>query len=204
MIQANRDLKTELLKRIEALDRQQALLPFSETSIDETIQQLEKINPIPRPLLSHNLSKLMGEWLLVYASNGTVVTRSIAEITNLFSSSILVKKIWQVLAIEHQKIAADNQVLIEFPLLGEYQLKAEGVWQPELDEQTAKVTFKAFSGQATKFFGRPSWSLPELKLPVLEFFRNEALWITSYLDEDIRIGRGVTGNLFVFQRDNFD
>jgi hypothetical protein len=200
MTQANLDLKTELLNRIEALDRQRSLLPFSEASIDFIIRQLENINPIPRPLLPDNLSNLIGEWLLVYASNGTVITRPIAEITSILGSSILVKKVWQILAIDRQKLTAENKALIELPLLGEYQLSAIGVWQPELDERTAKVTFNAFSGQATKFFGQPSWSLPELKIPVLEFFRNEALWITSYLDEDMRIGRGATGNLFVFQR----
>jgi hypothetical protein len=62
------------------------------------------------------------------------------------------------------------------------------------------VTFDAFTVQATKFLGQPDWTLLELKIPVLEFLRNEALWITSYLDEDTRIGRGKTGNLFVFRR----
>ncbi|MEM8672353.1 MAG: hypothetical protein AAGF83_00560 [Cyanobacteria bacterium P01_G01_bin.67] len=31
-------------------------------------------------------------------------------------------------------------------------------------------------------------------------FENEALWITSYLDQDMIIGRGASGNLFVFCR----
>jgi hypothetical protein len=42
--------------------------------------------------------------------------------------------------------------------------------------------------------------LPQITVPVLEFLRQEALWITSYLDEDLRFGRGATGNLFVFRR----
>lgn len=62
------------------------------------------------------------------------------------------------------------------------------------------VSFDAFTTQATKFLGQSDWTLPELKIPVLDFLRNEALWITSYLDEDLRIGRGTTGNLFVFRR----
>ena len=40
----------------------------------------------------------------------------------------------------------------------------------------------------------------ELKIPVLEFLRNEALWITLYLDQDIRLGCGTTDNVFVFRR----
>lgn len=199
MTEANR-LKTELLSQIEALGPERALLPFSEASIDGNIRQLENVNPIPQPLHPSNSTSLLGDWLLVYASNGTVVTRPIAEITNTFGSAIAVKKVWQTLANDGREIAADNQALIELPLLGEYQLNAEGVWQPEADERTAQVTFKAFSLQATKFLGQPSGRLPALTIPVLEFFRNEALWITSYLDKDTRIGRGATGNLFVFRR----
>ena len=177
----------------------QSLLPFSDTSIDETIQQLEDTNAIPQPLSPDNLSTLIGDWQLIYASNGTVVTRPIAEITNVLGTAIKVNKIWQLLAVEDGKITADNQALIELTLLGEYKL-SEGFWQPEPDKQTAKVTFDAFTAQATKFFAQSDWTLPELKIPVLDFLRNEALWITSYLDEDTRIGRGATGNLFVFRR----
>ena len=200
MTQTNRDLKNQLFSQVEILGKEQSLLPFSDTSIDETIQQLEDTNPISQPLLPDNLSSLVGDWQLVYASNGTVVTRPIAEITSFLGSGIKVKKIWQSLAVEELKIMADNQALIELPLLGEYKLSAEGIWRPELDQQAAKVTFNAFTARATKLFGQSDWTLPELKIPVLDFLRNEALWITSYLDEDTRVGRGATGNLFVFCR----
>ena len=199
MTKTNR-LKTELFSQIEALGRERSLLPFSEASIDETIGRLENINPIPQPLHPDSFTSLLGDWQLIYASNGTVVTRPISEMTNTFGSAIAVKKVWQILASKNREITADNQALIELPLLGEYQLSAKGVWQPEPDERTAKVSFNAFSLQATKLLGQPRWSLPELTIPVLEFFRNEALWITSYLDENTRIGRGATGNLFVFRR----
>lgn len=196
----NRDFKTKLFSQIEILGKEQSLLPFADTSIDETIQQLENTNPIVQPLLPNNLPSLVGDWQLIYASNGTVITRPIAEITNFLGSGIEVQKIWQSLAVEDGKIMAVNQALIELLLLGEYKLSAEGIWQPELDQQTAKVTFNAFTAQATKFFSQSDWSLPELKIFVLDFLRNEALWITSYLDEDTRIGRGSTDNLFVFRR----
>lgn len=196
----NKDLKTQLFSQIEILGKEQSLLPFSDTSIDETIRQLENTNPISQPLLPDNLSSLVGDWQLVYASNGTVVTRPIAEITNFLGSGIKVKKIWQSLAVENSQIIADNQALIELPLLGEYKLSAEGIWRSEPDQQAAKVTFDAFTAQATKFLGQSDWTLPELKIPVLDILRNEALWITSYLDEDMRSGRGATGNLFVFRR----
>lgn len=200
MIQINSELKTKLLSQIEVLGKEQSLLPFSTPHIDETIRELEDVNPILRSLSPEHLTTLAGEWQLIYASNGTVVTRPLADITNIFGSGIKVKKIWQSINNFNREIIASNQALIEFYLLGEYYLSAEGTWQPQPDEKTAIATFDLFSLQATKFVSQPDWTLPELQIPVLEFMRNQAIWITSYLDEDTRIGRGATGNLFVFHR----
>lgn len=200
MNQINLELKTKLFNQIAIVGEQQSLLPFGEPDIDETIRELEKINTIEQPLLPDNFSLLTGDWQLVYASNGTVVTRQIQDITNVLGSGIKVQKIWQSLTIENEKIIANNQALIELFLIGEYQLKANGIWKPKLDRKTASVSFNVFSLQATKFFSQSNWTLPELQIPVLDFITNEAIWITSYLDEDTRIGRGETGNLFVFRR----
>ena len=200
MTELNQELKSELFSQIEAVGEKRSLLPFAETSIDETIRQLEDISPISQPLSSNYLSSLIGDWQLVYASNGTVITRPITEITNILGFGIEVNRIWQSLNNFNGEIRANNQALIELALLGEYQLSAEGVWLAEADERKAQVTFNAFAVQATRFFAQSDWSLPELKIPVLDFLRNEAVWITSYLDEDTRIGRGGTGNLFVFRR----
>ena len=200
MIQTNSELKTKLFSQIKVLGKEKSLLPFSTPYIDETIQKLENINPKKRSLSLEHFVTLAGEWQLVYASNGTVITRPIAEITNILGSAIQVKKIWQSINSLGGEIFASNQALIEFPFFGEFQLGAEGVWQPQPDEQTATVTFDLFYFQATKFLSQPDWTLPELQIPVLDILKNEALWITSYLDEDTRIGRGATGNLFVFRK----
>ena len=200
MTQANQNLKTELFGQIEILGKEQSLLPFSEASIDATIVQLENVNPILQPLSLEHFADLAGDWRLIYASNGTVLTRPIGEITGFLGNAVAIEKIWQSLAIQNEKILANNQALVELPFLGTYRLAAEGVWRSQLDKRSAMVTFDAFTIQATKFFSQSNWTLPELKIPVLDFLQNEALWITSYLDEDTRIGRGATGNLFVFRR----
>lgn len=197
---ARATLKTELFQRVDALEPQQALFPSQEELIDELVQQLECINPIPHPLQSQHLPTLLGDWQLVYASRGTVVTRRIASIPD-FLGGIKTKRVWQTLATGGtQKIVAENGAKFDLPLVGEWQLRAEGVWTWGADEQVATVIFNAFSVQATKLFDQSSWRLPEVKIPVLEFLRNEALWTTSYLDEEMRVGRGATGNLFVFRR----
>ncbi|MBD2058004.1 hypothetical protein H6F88_18615 [Oculatella sp. FACHB-28] len=85
-------------------------------------------------------------------------------------------------------------------LLGRVQLQAQGHWRWQGNTQTATVAFDAFSLQATGLFHQADWQLPALHIPVLEGLRREATWQTSYLDSDLRIGRGATGNLFVFAR----
>ena len=194
-------LKTELLQRVEALGLQQALFPSDGEPIDEIVQQLESINPIPHPLHPDHLPSLLGNWQLVYASKGTVVTRQVASIPD-FGGTITIKRVWQrLVAGGTGKISASNSALLDLPLLGEWHLRADGVWTWGASDQMAKVSFDSFSIQATKPFGMESWSFPELKIPVLEFLRNEAEWTTSYLDQEIRVGRGATGNLFVFRRE---
>ncbi|WP_414577193.1 PAP/fibrillin family protein [Anabaena sp. CCY 9402-a] len=198
---ARLSLKTELLQRIAALDVQQALFPSSEPKIDEIVQKLENINPIANPLSVNHLADLTGNWQLVYASRGTVVTRPLASIADIWGG-INIIGVWQRLVTgDTGKISATNGAEFELPLLGNWHLSADGVWSWGDDEQVAKVSFYAFAVQAIKPLGIAGWSLPPLKIPVLEFLRKEALWITSYLDEDIRVGRGATGNLFVFRRE---
>ena len=196
---ANSELKTKLWAQITVIGREKALFPAAEAHIDETIQDLETVNPTQQPLDNAQSELLPGDWELVYASNGTVVTRPLAEATIVLGSAIKLKKIWQTLAIAENQITTSNQALIELPLIGEVYSSADGVWQPESDLKSAQVKFSAFSLQAKNLFYQP-WTLPKLEIPVLEQLQSSALWITSYLDEDTRIGKGETGNLFVFRR----
>jgi hypothetical protein len=176
-------LKAELLPRLEALGLEQALFPSTQESIDEILRRLENLNPIKHPLNSSYLPSLIGDWQLVYASRGTVVTRPLASLPN-FGGGIKLTRVWQKLgAGDTNQILASNNAIFDLPLLGEWKVQADGVWIGTTDEQTAKVSFSSFAVQATKLLGLSQWSLPELKIPVLEFLRNEAVWITSYLGE---------------------
>ncbi|WP_179228307.1 PAP/fibrillin family protein [Leptolyngbya ohadii] len=73
-------------------------------------------------------------------------------------------------------------------------------WRWQGETQTATVVFDAFTLQASALFQQSDWQLPALQIPVLEWLKREAFWETSYLDTDLRIGRGATGNRFVFAR----
>ncbi|BAY84200.1 PAP fibrillin [Calothrix parasitica NIES-267] len=195
---SHNSLKTELSQRLSALPLQQAIFPQSEPEIDNLIRKLEEINPNPRPLNFENQALLSGHWQLTYASNGTVVTRKFDTIPDW--TGIKIKQVYQKLNCSDSGIVTSNNAKIELPLLGELKIQASGIWKCEEDELTALVSFDAFAFQATKPLNLPL-GLPELKIPVIEALRNEAVWITSYLDEEIRVGRGKTGNLFLFRRE---
>ncbi|KST69377.1 PAP/fibrillin family protein [Mastigocoleus testarum] len=189
-----KSLKTELIGQVEALSFEEAIFPEAEPVIDKIVEQLEEANPIVRPLSVENQLKMFGIWELIYASRGTVVTRKVAKIPDW--TGIKIKRVWQNLtADDTEKINTSNCAQIELPFLGEWKVQADGVWKRNEDRKTALVSFNAFTFGLQKPF-----TLPELKIPVLEALRDEAVWITSYLDEEIRIGRGKTGNLFVFCR----
>ena len=84
--------------------------------------------------------------------------------------------------------------MLSIPLLGEFTAIAKGIWHPYEEAESASVSFGAFSIQPTRLLGIGGLTMPKLTVPVLDFLKREALWITSYLDEDLRFGRGATGN----------
>jgi len=187
------DLKQDLLQRAAALG-QGALLPTEKSELNAIAGQLESLNPTPAPLASENRALLLGDWQLIYASNGTVVTRKLP-------GGLTIQAIWQILsASAGNDISVTNGMKLEFPLLGTVQLQAQGRWRSQDEAQTATVTFDDFSLQGTNLMQQAGWQLPALTIPVLDWMRREAIWQTSYLDAELRIGRGATGNLFVFTR----
>lgn len=194
-------IKAQLLAEIGALDQQQALLPSDEAAIEPLIVQLESLSPTAAPLAVEQRQTLLGSWQLIYASRGTVVTRRLPSLVPGFVSFTL-ERVWQELsASSNQTVAAENGAVLSIPLLGQVRLCAHGFWRWEVQEPyTAQVSFSNFSLQLQKPLGLLDWSLPNLTVPVLEFLRREALWTTSYLDEDLRLGRGASGNRFVFKR----
>ncbi|PSR18361.1 PAP fibrillin [filamentous cyanobacterium CCP3] len=220
-------LKTQLLQQIETLEPEDAILPDEHPAIDQIICELETLNPIDQPLRQEHWPLLLGSWALVYASRGTVVTRRIGR---QFPLPVGIQRVWQRLigpesagaamvkdrplgTISKDRvsgamvkdrslgaIATENGAVLSLPFLGELTAIAQGIWQPFEEGESASVSFGAFSIQATRLLGITGLNLPQITVPVLEFLRQEALWITSYLDEDLRFGRGATGNLFVFRR----
>lgn len=191
------NLKLSLLRQIQQLSLQDALLPSCHPAIDTAVAQLEAVTPQTHPMLIEHWPSLVGTWHLIYASRGTVVTRQVADNNPLAWLQVTVLQVWQTLSVEHQHLKTENGAELAVPWGGRWRLKAMGTWTP-MNAQTATVAFHGFALQSC--WTGLGWPLPEVQIPVLEQLRREALWTTSYIDEDLRVGRGATGNLFVFQR----
>lgn len=195
-------LKKTLLKNIQFLDPIDALLPSQHPDIDRLIHDLEDLSPIEHPLSEPYLPTLLGNWKLVYASQGTVVTRQVSEPSKFLP--VRIQRVWQRLNLTGSAdapIETENGAVLSIPFFGEFTAIAKGIWQPYEEAESASVSFGALSVQPTRLLGISGLNLPQITIPVLDFLRREALWITSYLDEDLRFGRGATGNLFVFKRE---
>jgi hypothetical protein len=198
--QRRAQLKTQLLQQIDALEPEDAILPAEHPAIDQMICELETLTPIVQPLRAEHWPLLLGSWALVYASRGTVVTR---RMSRQWPMPVGIRRVWQRLTGLEENgaaIATENGAVLWLPFFGELTATTQGIWQPYDEGESARVSFGAFTVQATRLLGIAGLNLPQVTVPVLEFLRQEALWITSYLDEDLRFGRGATGNLFVFRR----
>ncbi|MGF1520650.1 MAG: PAP/fibrillin family protein [Nodosilinea sp.] len=193
-------LKNQLLQQIDALETEDAIMPGEHPDIDQMICELESLTPIDQPLRPEHWPMLLGSWAMVYASRGTVVTRGINQPLPL---PVGIQRVWQRLNGPEGNgaaIGSENGAVLSIPFFGELTATVQGIWQPYEEGESARVSFGAISVQATRILGIAGLHLPQITVPVLEFLRQEALWITSYLDEDLRFGRGATGNLFVFRR----
>ena len=135
--EARQVLKQDLLRRAAELG-QDAVLPTQKAAMDTIVRQLESLNPTPEPLALSQRALLLGDWSLIYASRGTVVTRRLV-------GGISINAIWQRLdSAGERAIAATNGAELELPVIGKIQLQAEGLWRWQGETQTATVSLDIF------------------------------------------------------------
>ena len=167
--------------------------------INELTQNLEQNNPFPRPLL-YGSSLLNGSWLLQYSTAREI--RSLAKLPLGFQ----VGKIYQIIDVNSASFENKAFVTHSSKLLSGY-VRVTATFAPDLDtkdklpEDKINVNFQkrfiAISkilGIRTPFFEpiktfnaqNPQGRVPSLK--------------TTYIDENIRIGRGGEGSLFILTK----
>ncbi|KAG2498285.1 hypothetical protein HYH03_003546 [Edaphochlamys debaryana] len=219
------EIKKDLDLLLSGLGFPQAVLPSggadqTKAQIDKLLHRLEALTPAPMPLawaetpggLPRVAPVLLGDWELVYASNGTVVTRTgLAQL--LLSASQLpgvgISDITQSLSLNDKgNLVASNSAVFGFGPLGGWRVGIEGVWRDSGDGKTARVLFDQVSVKPVSALGLPvpSW-LPAATLNSGGLGgggsgenRSGADWVTTFVDRDLRVGRGKTGNTFLFRR----
>jgi hypothetical protein len=203
-------LKEELLSKIEQLKTQLPKLegapitdleiaPTEVKEIAELTEALEANNPFPRPLF-YSSQLLNGSWLLQYSTAKEI--RSLSKLPFGFK----VGKIYQI--IDVNSASFENKALVEHSskLLSGY-VRVTATFEPDLQtadqlpDQKINVNFlkrfiaiSKFLGIKTPFFD-PIKTVnarnPQGRIPSLTI---------TYLDENMRIGRGGDGSLFILTK----
>ncbi|GLC43895.1 hypothetical protein PLESTB_000920600 [Pleodorina starrii] len=215
------ETKKELSFLLQSLGYPNTVLPGearAKSEIDRVLHRLEALTPAPEPLLWQQQPGgvpgisplLLGAWELVYASNGILVTRTApAELLRTASRlpGVGLSDISQVLSLNSSgSLVASNSAVFGFGPLGSWRVGIEGVWRDSGDGKTARVLFDQVSIKPDSAMGlpAPSW-LPPLRLATGGTSgpgesRAGAPWITTFVDRDMRVGRGKEGEAFLFKR----
>ncbi|MEW5306173.1 MAG: hypothetical protein WDW36_008659 [Sanguina aurantia] len=186
--------------------------------IDELLDRMEAASPCPYPLgvpsgrVSGSSQQgtipsdmdpmLFGVWDLVYTSNGTAVTR-----TGPAQALILASETFpgggRVGDHADAGVGTSNTAVFGLGPGGSWTVCISGTWADRGDGRTVKVQFDNLKVRMAGFAGLtlPDW-LPEVTLGPFAGTAGGrgAEWTTSYLDPDIRIGKGSSGNKFLFFR----
>ena len=191
--------KAELLEAIAGKNRGLLANEIDNARVLSAIQQLEDINPTPNPLGAKDL--LNGDWRLLYTTSKGILgldrfplfklgqiyqcirvseakVYNIAEIIGLPMLEGLVSVAARFDPVSERRV----NVIFERSIVGlqrflSYQTPAKLIHQIEAGKKFLPIDFKIDRGQ------QKGW---------LE---------TTYLDGDMRIGRGNEGNVFVLTKD---
>jgi hypothetical protein len=190
--------KTELLEAIAPHNRGLLASEMDKVKILSAIQQLEDNNPSPKPLDRREL--LEGNWRLLYTSSKDLLG---------FDRIPLLKlgQIYQCVRVTEAKIYNIAEIM-GLPLM-ESLVSVVASFEPVSDRRI-NVNFQRSIVGLQRLFGyqTPSHYIQQIesgkKFPPFDFAidnRDRKAWLDiTYLDEDMRIGRGNEGNVFVLSK----
>jgi hypothetical protein len=190
--------KTELLEAIAPHNRGLLASEMDKVKILSAIQQLEDTNPTPKPLDRREF--LEGNWRLLYTSSKDLLG---------FDRIPLLKlgQIYQCVRVTEAKIYNIAEI-IGLPFM-ESLVSVVASFEPVSDRRI-NVNFQRSIVGLQRLLGyqTPSNYIQQIesgkKFPPLDFGidnRDRKAWLDiTYLDEDMRIGRGNEGNVFVLSK----
>lgn len=190
--------KTALLEAIAGKNRGLLATAIDQQAILAAVAQLEDHNPHPRPVEASNL--LDGNWRLLYTTSNGLLNIDQLPLLKL-------GQIYQYVQAQHAKIYNIAEVYGLPYLEGIVSVAAR--FQP-VSEKRVEVKFERAIWGLKRLIGytSPSEFVRQIeadqKFAAIDFnieSRDQQGWLDiTYLDEDLRIGRGNEGSVFVLTK----
>ncbi len=192
-------IKAELLEAIAGKNRGLLADEIDNVRVLSAIQQLEDHNPTPKPLEAKEL--LEGDWRLLYTTSKGILGLDRFPLFKL-------GQIYQCIRTAEARVYNVAEVSGLPWLEGIVSVAAR--FEPVSERRINVIFERSIIGlQRLLGYNSPSKFIAELeqgkKFPPLDFSienREQKGWLDiTYLDEDMRVGRGNEGNVFVLARD---
>ncbi len=190
--------KTELLEMISGKNRGLLSSEADRLAILLAIENLEKLNPNPQPL--NDASLIEGDWRLLYTTSRALLGLDRIPVFNI-------GQIYQSIRTRDMRIYNIAEVL-GIPFL-ESIVSVCAIYTP-VSEKRVQVKFDRSIVGLQKLINyiSPSQFIDliehDQKFPPLDFSignREQKGWLEiTYLDQDLRVGRGNEGSLFVLTK----
>jgi hypothetical protein len=190
--------KALLLEMIAGKNRGLLATPGDKAAILSVLTQLEEFNPNPRPLEVPEL--LNGNWRLLYTSSDELLGIGRFPLLEL-------GQIYQCIRVADRKVYNIAEVQSLPFLEGLVSVAAE--FEP-VSEKRVNVKFNRFIIGSQRFIGyqSPDGLIADIErgknFIAIDFSlqaRDQKGWLDiTYLDEDLRIGRGNIGSVFILTK----
>ena len=191
--------KAELLEAIAGKNRGLLANEIDNVRVLSAIQQLEDTNPTRKPLEAKDL--LNGDWRLLYTTSKGILGLDRFPLFTL-------GQIYQCIRVSETKVYNIAEI-IGLPML-EGLVSVAATFEP-VSESRVNVMFERSIIGLQRFLGyqTPAALIQQIEsgkkfLPLdFKIDRGEQKgWLdTTYLDEDMRVGRGNEGNVFVLTKE---
>ena len=191
--------KAELLETIAGKNRGLLANEMDKVRVLSAIQELEDCNPTPKPILAKEL--LEGDWRLLYTNSKSILGLDRFPLFKL-------GEIYQCIRTTEAKVYNIAEVM-GMPFL-EGVVSVAAKFEPTSEKRISVMFDRSVIGLQRLFnYKSPSSFIAQLetgkKFLPLDFSidnREQKGWLdTTYLDEDMRIGRGNQGNVFVLTKE---
>ena len=192
-------IKAELLEAIAGKNRGLLANEIDKVRVLSAIQQLEDHNPTPKPIEAKEL--LEGDWRLLYTTSKGILGLDRFPLFQL-------GQIYQCIRTAEARVYNVAEV-VGVPWL-EAIVSVSARFEPVSERRINVIFERSIIGlQRLLGYNCPNKFIQELeqgkKFPPFDFGienREQKGWLDiTYLDEDMRVGRGNEGNVFVLARD---